>query len=87
MNIGLPKESSEATIDRYLYVFHVIQIHPHRLGHILQGEANFDESVYRIFNSVQDNLATRRLFLEKVRTEISLKDKPQESRLPCRDWG
>lgn len=73
-NIGLPKGSGYATIAGYLYVFHVIQIHSHGICHILEDERNIDESVYRVFNSIQDDLAIRRVFLDKVRAEISIDD-------------
>lgn len=74
-NLGLPKDACVATVAGYLYVYHLLQIHAHGLGHLIQSNSNADDSVYRVLASIQDDLSFRRLFFDKVRSEISMECK------------
>ncbi|MCZ4407432.1 hypothetical protein O3Q51_01330 [Cryomorphaceae bacterium 1068] len=75
MNVGLHREASDSVVSGYLYVFHLFQIHSHGLAHTLLEQTNYETAINRVFNSVHDDLASRRKFLDKVRDELSPNDK------------
>jgi hypothetical protein len=74
-NVGLNQGARNSVVSGYLFVFHLFQIHSHGLAHILLEKTNYDTAINRVFNSVHDDLASRRKFLDKVRDELSLSDK------------
>jgi len=72
---GLPKNSKEAMVAGYLYVFHVFQIHTHALGNIIRSFEDLDGSLHRLFCSTQQDLIIRRQFLERIRCEFNSSDR------------